>query len=161
MSIKNIETLPLNPHFFKKLIAAFLTGYGKSCDLKLVFMVLPILLYAPSREKLENANSRSKLESLFNTKFEIEDQNISGKTRLSGFFSRYKMLGDATKKTIIILHSQGDIKISGTLISVTRAVDYSTYKNKIRTWMKAAHYLGVIFSNDEIEHISYFLGAEY
>lgn len=160
MSIKNIETLSLNPHFFKQLIGAFLTGYGKPCDLKLVFMVLPILLYAPSREKLENANSRSKLESLFNGKFQIEDRSISGRTRLAGFFSRYKMLNEAIKKTIIILHSQGDIKISGTLISAIRSVDYSTHKNKIRAWMKAAHYLGVIFSNDEIEHISYFLGVE-
>ncbi|MEG2013976.1 MAG: three component ABC system middle component, partial [Anaerovoracaceae bacterium] len=155
-----IETLSLNPHFFKQLIGAFLTGYGKPCDLKLVFMVLPILLYAPSREKLENANSRSKLESLFNTKFEIEAQNLSGKARLSGFFSRYQMLEDATKKTIIILHSQGDIKISGTLITATRTVQYSIFKNKIKAWMKAAHYLGVIFSNDDVGHISYFLGVE-
>lgn len=161
MSLKNIETLSLNPHFFKHLIVCFLTGYGKPCDLKLVFMVLPILLYAPSREKLASAKSTSRLESLFGAQVEFdENTKLSGKTRLSGFLSRYEMLQPATKKTIIILHSQELISIDGRYIAAIKTASYKDFNKHISNWMKAAYYLGVVFSKSTENHIAYFLGVE-
>lgn len=161
MSLKNIETLSLNPHFFKHLIICFLSGYGKSCDLKLVFMVLPILLYAPSREKLSSAKSTSRLESLFRAQVEFDENiKLSGKTRLSGFLSRYEMLQPATKKTLIILHNQGFISIDGRYIVTNRTVSYKDYNKSFSNWMKAAYYLGVVFSKSTEDHITYFLGVE-
>lgn len=161
MSLKNIETLSLNPHFFKHLIVCFLSGYGKPCDLKLVFMVLPILLYAPSREKLASAKSTSRLESLFRAKVEVDDNiKLSGKTRLSGFLSRYEMLQPTTKKAIIILHNQGLISIDGRYIVANKTVSYKDYNKSISSWMKAAYYLGVVFSKSTEDHITYFLGVE-
>lgn len=161
MSLKNIETLSLNPHFFKHMIICFLSGYGKPCDLKLIFMVLPILLYAPSRKKLSSAKSTSRLESLFRAQVEVDGKiKLSGKTRLSGFMSRYKMLQPATKKTIIILHNQGLISINGRYIVTNKTVFYKDYSISISSWMKAAYYLGVVFSKSTEDHITYFLGVE-
>lgn len=161
MSLKNIETLSLNPHFFKHLIICFLSGYGKSCDLKLVFMVLPILLYAPSREKLASAKSTSRLESLFRAQVEFDENiKLSGKTRLSGFLSRYEMLQPATKKAIIILHNQGFISIDGRYIATNKTISYKDFNKSISNWMKAAYYLGIVFSKSTEDHITYFLGVE-
>lgn len=124
-------------------------------------MVLPILLYAPSREKLASAISTSRLESLFKAQVEFrEDIKLSGKTRLSGFLSRYEMLQPATKKVIIILHNQGFISISGRYIVPNSTVLYKDYNKSVSSWMKAAYYLGVVFSKSTEDHINYFLGVE-
>ena len=44
---------------------SFLSGYEKPCEIKLPFMAIPILLYAESREKLVNANRRSRIDTCF------------------------------------------------------------------------------------------------
>ena len=84
MSINNIKMLSMNPHFYSLLMQSFLSGYEKPCEIKLPFMAIPILLYAESREKLVNANSRSRIDTLFQSPQIIEENKISGKTRLSG-----------------------------------------------------------------------------
>lgn len=65
---------------------SFLSGYGKPCEIKLPCMAIPILLYVDSRKKLVNANSRSRIDTLFQSPQIIEDNKISGKIRLSGFW---------------------------------------------------------------------------
>ena len=55
----------MNPHFYSLLMQSFLSGYEKPCEIKLPFMAIPILLYAESREKLVNANRRSRIDTLF------------------------------------------------------------------------------------------------
>ena len=65
MSINNIKKLSMNPHFYSLLMQSFLSGYEKPCEIKLPFMAIPILLYAESREKLVNANRRSRIDTLF------------------------------------------------------------------------------------------------
>ena len=67
MSIENIKRLSMNTHFYSLLIQSFLTGYEKTCELKLVFMALPILIHKESREKLCNANinSRRNISTMF------------------------------------------------------------------------------------------------
>lgn len=88
MSINKIKTLTMNPHFFSLLMQSFLSGYGKPCEIKLACMAIPILLYVESREKLVNANRRSRIDTLFQSPQIIEDNRISGKIRLSGFLDR-------------------------------------------------------------------------
>lgn len=161
MNIENIKTLSMNPHFFKHLIICFLSGYGKPCDLKLIFMILPILLYSPSREKLTTAKSTSRLESLFKAQVDVDGNiKLSGKTRLSGFLSRYDMLQPATKQALIILHNEELISIEGRYIRANRATSYKDYNKSISSWMKSAYYLGVVFSKSTEDHISFFLGVE-
>ena len=45
MSIKHIEILTTNPHFYALAIKGFLSGYKEPCEMRYVFMALPILLY--------------------------------------------------------------------------------------------------------------------
>lgn len=71
MSINNIKRLSMNPHFYALLMQGFLSGYEKPCEIKLPFMAIPILLYAESREKLVNANKRSRIDTLFQCKRQI------------------------------------------------------------------------------------------
>ena len=92
MGINNIKKLSLNPHFYSLLMRSFLSGYEKPCDIKLPFMAIPILLYAESREKLINANKRSRIDTLFQSHQVVEESRISGKTRLSGYIDRYNSL---------------------------------------------------------------------
>ena len=78
MSINNIKKLSMNPHFYSLLMQSFLSGYEKPCEIKLPFMAIPILLYAESREKLVNANRRSRIDTLFQSPQIIDERKISG-----------------------------------------------------------------------------------
>lgn len=83
MGITSIKTLSMNPHFYSLLIQSFLTGYNNACRIKTAFLVLPILLHSDSREKLLNANARSRIDTLFQSTKEIRQYEISGKTELT------------------------------------------------------------------------------
>lgn len=74
MSINNIKKLSMNPHFYSLLMQSFLSGYEKPCEIKLPFMAIPILLYAESREKLVNANRRSRIDTLFQSPQIIDER---------------------------------------------------------------------------------------
>ena len=131
MSINNIKKLSMNPHFYSLLMQSFLSGYEKPCEIKLPFMAIPILLYAESREKLVNANRRSRIDTLFQSPQIIDERKISGKTRLSGYIDRYNSLKPYCKEAIII-----------------------------KDWIKCAFYLGVVFSKTTEDHLSFFLGVD-
>lgn len=160
MSINNIKKLSMNSHFYSLLIQSFLSGYEKPCEIKLPFMAIPILLYAESREKLANANKRSRIDTLFQSPQMIDDRKISGKTRLSGFIDRYNFLKPHCKEAIIILFSEDKIAINNYKITLIKKIDYKNFEGTIRDWIKCAFYLGVIFSKTNEEHLSFFLGVE-
>lgn len=151
----------MNPHFYSLLIQSFLTGYEKPCEIKLPFMALPILLYAESREKLVNANIRSRIDTLFQSPQIIEESKISGKTRLSGYLDRYNSLKPSCKEALIILSSEDKLIISEYKIRLTQKVDYKSFQNTIvRDWLKCAFYLGIVFSKTTEDHLSYYLGVD-
>lgn len=161
MSMNNIKILSMNPHFYALLIQGFLTGYEKPCEIKLPFMALPILLYAESREKLVNANIRSRIDTLFQSPQIIEESKISGKTRLSGYLDRYNSLKPFCKEALIILSSEDKLTISEHKIRLTQKVDYKNIQNTlVRDWVKCAFYLGVVFSKTTEDHLSYYLGVD-
>ena len=138
----------------------FLSGYGKPCEIKLLFMAIPILIYKESREKLVTANKRSRIETLFQDSQTIEDNKISGKTRLSGYLDRYKALKPYCKEALIILSSESKIAISNYKIVVTKKDKYDRYDGKIKEWTRCAYYLGVVFSKTTEDHLSYYLGVD-
>lgn len=151
----------MNPHFYSLLIQSFLTGYEKPCEIKLPFMALPILLYAELREKLVNANIRSRIDTLFQSPQIIEESKISGKTRLSGYLDRYNSLKPFCKEALINLFSEDKLIISEYKIRLTQKVDYKCFQNTIvRDWLKCAFYLGVVFSKTTEDHLSYYLGVD-
>lgn len=99
----------MNTHFYSLLIQSFLTGYEKPCELKLVFMALPILIHKESREKLCNANIKSRIDTLFQSEQVVGNSKISGRTRLTGYIDRYNALKPYSKESIIILCSENKV----------------------------------------------------
>lgn len=150
----------MNPHFYSLLMQSFLSGYEKPCEIKLPFMAIPILLYAESREKLVNANKRSRIDTLFQSPQTINENKISGKTRLSGYVDRYNSLKPYCKEAIIILSSEKKIAIEKHKIFLLQKIDYKGFEGDIRERIKCAFYLGVVLSKATEDHLSFFLGVD-
>ena len=150
----------MNPHFYSLLMQSFLSGYEKPCEIKLTFMAIPILLYAESREKLINANKRSRIDTLFQTPQIVNERKISGKTRLSGYIDRYNSLKQYCKEAIIILSSEKKIVLKDHKIFLIQKIDYKNFNGNIREWIRCAFYLGVVFSKATEDHLSFFLGVD-
>ena len=160
MSINSIKRLSMNPHFYSLLIQSFLSGYKKPCEIKLPFMAIPILLYAESREKLVNANKRSRIDTLFQSQQTVNESRISGRTRLSGYIDRYNSLKQYCKEAIIILSSEEKITINNHKIVLIKEIECKNFKVAIKDWIKCAFYLGVVFSKTTGDHLSFFLGVD-
>lgn len=161
MSIENIKRLSMNTHFYSLLIQSFLTGYEKPCELKLVFMALPILIHKESREKLCNANIKSRIDTLFQSEQVVGNSKISGRTRLTGYIDRYNALKPYSKESVIILCSENKVVINSEhKFIVVKKIDYKSFSGIVKNWVKCAYYLGIIFSKTTDEHLSYFLGVE-
>lgn len=161
MSIENIKRLSMNTHFYSLLIQSFLTGYEKTCELKLVFMALPILIHKESREKLCNANIKSRIDTLFQSEQVVGNSKISGRTRLTGYIDRYNTLKPYSKESIIILCSENKVVINNEhKLIVVKKIDYKSFSGIVKNWVKCAYYLGIIFSKTTDDHLSYFLGVE-
>lgn len=161
MSIENIKRLSMNTHFYSLLIQSFLTGYEKSCEFKLVFMALPILIHKESREKLCNANIKSRIDTLFQSEQVVGNSKISGRTRLTGYIDRYNALKPYSKESIIILCSENKVVINNEhKLIVVKKIDYKSFSGIVKNWVKCAYYLGIIFSKTTDDHLSYFLGVE-
>lgn len=151
----------MNTHFYSLLIQSFLTGYKEPCELKLVFMALPILIHKESREKLCNANIKSRIDTLFQSDQIIGDSKISGRTRLTGYIDRYNALKPYSKESIIILCSENRVVINNEhKLIVVKKIDYKSFSGIVKNWVKCAYYLGIIFSKTTDEHLSYFLGVK-
>jgi len=151
----------MNPHFYGLLLQGFLSGYNKPCEIRIIVMALPILLSSESRKKLVNANSRSKMETLFNKTCCLEnDIKISGKVSLSGYIKRFEELKSYSKKALVILYSKKIILIKDKKIYLIEPIEYKKFKNIVREWLKAAHYLGVVFSKSNEDQLNHFLGVD-
>lgn len=151
----------MNTHFYSLLIQSFLTGYEKPCELKLVFMALPILIHKESREKLCNANIKSRIDTLFQSEQVVGNSKISGRTRLTGYIDRYNALKSYSKESIIILCSENKGVINNEYkLIVVKKIDYKSFSGIVKNWVKCAYYLGIIFSKTTDDHLSYFLGVE-
>lgn len=51
----------MNTHFYSLLIQSFLTGYEKPCEIKLVFMALPILIHGVKLKLLSRSLFHPKI----------------------------------------------------------------------------------------------------
>lgn len=151
----------MNAHFYGLLLQGFLSGYNKPCEIRLVFMELPILLYSESRKKLATAKSTSKMETLFNTPESLDKSiKISGKVKLSGYLKRYEELKPFSKKALIILYSEKKIVVNENKIVLIEPIKYLDFDGTVREWIKAAYYLGVVFAKSNEDHLNYFLGVD-
>ncbi|TJZ65855.1 three component ABC system middle component [Bacillus velezensis] len=161
MSIESIQALSMNSHFYSVLLQGFLSGYNKPCEMRLVFMALPILLHSESRKKLASAKSTSKIETLFNKPEKLKnDTKVSGKVKLAGYLSRFNELKPFSKKALVILYSKKKIVINEKKIILIEPIKYLDFDSSAREWIKAAHYLGVVFAKTNEDHLNYFLGVD-
>lgn len=128
-----------------------MTGYEKPCELKLVFMALPILIHKESREKLCNANIKSRIDTLFQSEQVVGNSKISGRTRLTGYIDRYNALKPYSKESIIILCSENKVVINNEhKLIVVKKIDYKSFSGIVKNWVKCAYYLGIIFSKTDM-----------
>lgn len=150
----------MNEHYYALILQSFLTGYERPCQLKIVFMSLPILMYSESREKLKKANKASRIDTIFSGKQEVQGMQISGRERFAGFVERYNMLLPYCKKAVIILSSEGKVNVVNNEISLQKQLDYKAYNGEVQEWLRCAYYLGKIYSKTTYDHLAYFLGVE-
>ncbi|MEC3838731.1 three component ABC system middle component [Bacillus amyloliquefaciens] len=162
MSIESIQALSMNSHFYSVLLQGFLSGYNKPCEMRLVFMALPILLNSESRKKLaSSARSNSKMETLFNKPEKLnDDTKVSGKVKLAGYLSRFNELKPFSKKALVILYSKKKIVINEKKIILIEPIKYLDFDGSSREWIRAAHYLGIVFAKTNEDHLNYFLGVD-
>lgn len=161
MSIEHLKTLSLNPFIMAKIFQNFLEGYGSPIEFKLIFYILPIILYKDSRDRLSTANKTSRIDTLFGKKFvfnENENLKLSGKVNLSGFLERFEELKELTKKTLIILSNEEKIQL-GNKILLLQKDKYDKYSGYIKTMLKASYYLGVVLSKTSMNYLEDFLGV--
>lgn len=161
MSLEKIKILTMNPHFFSLLVQGFLSGYKKPCDIKLLFMAVPILLHEDSRKRLASANKKSKIESIYNKVEIIEnEEKLTGKSNLAGYYKRYEILKPFTKKILIILSSKNKIVLKDNKVYLLEYINYKDFSGSLKRWVRIANYLGIIFSETNEDSLNFFLGVE-
>lgn len=160
MSVERLRTISLNPFFASKILQSFLTGYNDTLEFKILFYVLPIVMYKEARDRLIKANSASRINTVFGKKHQYNDTDIkmSGKAIFSGFIERFDIFNELTKQSIIVLAEEEKIQLKER-IELLIKIDYKGYPNDIKGYLRAAYYLGVIMSKNSIEYFEHFLGV--
>ncbi|WP_342551904.1 three component ABC system middle component [Paenibacillus sp. FSL R7-0652] len=152
-NLHSIQTLSLNPFFLSLLLQHFLNGYkGKKAEYHLLYLVFPIIFYKPSREFLFSATKKSSIFSMY-----LKD--VNQRVLLGGIQERYSFFKELTDEAIIVAVNEGKISISKE-VSLLSKVNYEKIKvADIRYYMRAAHYLGVIFARTNYVDIFRKLGV--
>lgn len=139
-NLTSIQTLSFNPFFLSSILQHFLSGYGKKQpEFHLLYLVFPVIFYKSSREFLLRANKKSSIFSMF-----LDD--VESRILLGGIQERYFYFKELTSQAIVVAVNDGSIGI-GEQITLLNKVDYKSVKAvELRSYYRAAHYLGVIFS---------------
>lgn len=158
-SVESIFTISYNPIFMSEIVTAFIHGYieksGRFPSVLLINLVLPIILYKPSREKLCKANSRSSIRTTFQT----NDENF---INLGGLQVRYENLKNLSNESLIITINKWGIKIDDdmNLVLDTKSIkEIKKYLNYNNCYLRAAKYLGIIFDGINVRDIYRRLGV--
>ncbi|CAN7381006.1 three component ABC system middle component [Rossellomorea sp. LjRoot5] len=141
MSSENISNLSLNPFFCSKLIHYFIQGHNGKIDFPRNYLVLPYVMYEPSRKVLYKANRNSNFYSLF-----IENDKSMN---LGGIEKRYTMYKDLSKESVITAVNEGLIEITENgEVESNKKVDYRKEKDpNLKIFYRSSYYLGLVFSN--------------
>lgn len=152
--VDHIQNITLNPFFMSRIIHAFVTGYEKSVPFNLIYIVLPIIYYRPSRKLLVKAQSRSTLRSLF-----VDD--VEQAAALGGLQERVFYFYTLTNQSFIIATNEGRVRLNSEgMIELSNNIDYKNILNKnVRDFIRAAHYLGLLCSKMEVSNIYRLLGV--
>lgn len=136
---KHIQILNSNPFLCGLILQSFYNGLGKKeCDILLQYLVLPIVLYGETRKTLTEINIRTDLEKYV-------DKNKLSLLELQNRIDQFKNL---TNQALIYLHNHKKIKLDST-IEVIEPVNYETYSNDLKNYLRASHYFGNLLSNSD------------
>lgn len=152
--VDHIQNISINPFFASRLIHSFLTGYEKPvAPISLIYIVLPLIYYRPSRTLLITAKNNSSLRTLF-----IDD--AAKATSVGGLQERLLYFEKISNYGIIIAANEDKIEITSEGIVLKRKLDYKDVINKnIKDYIRAAHYLGLLCSKMEQSNIFRLLGV--
>ena len=141
MSSEYISNLSLNPFFCSKLIHYFILGHKGKIDFPRIYLVLPFIVYEPSRTVLHKARK----DSSFYTLFIEREKSIN----LGGIERRYTMYKDLSKESVIAAVNEGLIKITEKgEVESNKIADYKKEKdNNLKIFYRSSYYLGLVFSN--------------
>ena len=154
-NVDHIQNITLNPFFMSRIIHAFITGYEKSVvPFNLLYIVLPIIYYRPSRKLLITAKSNSSLRTLF-----MDD--VEKAAALGGLQERVFYFYTLTNQSFIIASNEGRVRLnSDGMIELSQNIDYKDIINKnVKDFIRAAHYLGLLCSKMEVSNIYRLLGV--
>lgn len=152
--IDHIQNISLNPFYMSRIIHAFTTGYGKSgVPFNLIYIVLPLIYYRPSRNLLIKAQKRSSLRSLF-----VDD--LDKATALGGLQDRLLYFQELTNQSFIVAVNEGRVALRSNHIYLLSIIDYKNILNSnTKDFIRASHYLGLLCSKMEISNIYRLLGV--
>ncbi|WP_458411534.1 three component ABC system middle component [Schinkia sp. CFF1] len=153
--VDHIQNITLNPFFMSRIIHAFISGYEKSAvPFNLIYIVLPIIYYRPSRNLLITAQSRSSLRTLF-----VDD--VEKAAALGGLQERLFYFYTLTNQSFIVAANEGRVRLnSNGMIELSQKIDYREILNKnVRDFIRAARYLGLLCSKMEVSNVYRLLGV--
>lgn len=144
MNIQDIEKLNLNPFWCSKLISYYLKGFPKQrTTMEYLYLLLPIILTKDTRDILNKSNSSSSFATTF-------IHNDKGHLSLVSIKRNFPILKKLTLEALIVACNEGKLCIEDNYIISKDSPKHQDEKNmEIRTFYRAAHYLGVILSKEQ------------
>ncbi|QSO53121.1 three component ABC system middle component [Alicyclobacillus sp. ALC3] len=141
MGIENLAELSFNPFHMARIMTYFLSGAGGRTTFPRVYLVLPMVLYEPSRTVLAGANKRSSLYSLF-----LDDQRK--RENLAGLQRRYLLYKTLTNESLVVGATRNAFHVD-TTVAVNSQVRFQDCTDRdLRELYKAAHYFGVVLQKE-------------
>ena len=97
------------------------------------------------------ANKNSTPQTLF--LYTQHGKELSGQSKLAGFWNKFDILETLIKQSIIILYSEKKIEIDGNKIKLLKALSYKKFSGNVQDWLRSSHYLGVILKKATTEDL--------
>jgi hypothetical protein len=132
-----LQKVNINPFLIGLIFQSFYQGYGKStCPILLHYIVTPLAIYKESRDLFSNITKNASLTQIIdeNAVVFIELQERIWKTK------------ELSNLSLINLHNQKKILIKEEVV-INEAIKYENFNVDFKDALRAAHYLGLLFSD--------------
>lgn len=143
MNTKDIEILNLNPFWCSQLIPFFLKGFlRRQTTIEYLYLLLPSIFSKNTREILNKSTSRSSFSSTF-------IHNNKGHIALLSTKKNYSKLKELLNHSLIVAFNEGIVEFNGSIIKSKCNPKFQDEKDlELRSYYRAAHYLGIILSKE-------------
>jgi hypothetical protein len=138
-----IHRVNVNPFFGSLIQQSFAKGYNQDkISILILDLALPIILYAPLRLKLMSINSNKMLSDF------VKENEID----FLGLQERVWEMKKTSRQSVIILHNEQKA-IVGSDVIFTSFIDYEDYNADMKGYLRAAYYLGLVFTKEQFTAI--------